>query len=448
MPSSPPAASVAHDPVSRGEGWVIAVVATLVMAVSYVDRQSFAALSPTICSALRISQTEYGWLTAAFSIAYLAGAPVAGWVIDRTGARRGLIGSVLVWSLVAALHALAPTFAVLFGLRIALGAAESPSFPAAAQAVQRSLPPRHRPAGFGLLFTGSSLGAMVAAPLAIGFNRVLGWRVAFVGTALVGLAWIPLWIGVTRSQKARAILANSGSAAPEGPRVDEGGTLAVGYRQPAGASPVAAPVHGLIELARLLTLPVVQRAVLLVIATAPTINFVYNWLPKYLVAERGLSQNALAGYLWLPPVFFDVGAVLFGILASARQHRSPTSSVRVRGDLVAVAGVCCATIAAIPLVHGAVLAVALASLALLGGGACFALLTSDMLSRVEPRYVSRAGGLTAAAQSLAYIVANVLIGVVLDRTGSYEGVLVGLGVVVVPGTLAWILWPGQGRRGA
>ena len=162
-------------------------------------------------------------------------------------------------------------------------------------------------------------------------------------------------------------------------------------------------------------------------------------LPKYLVAERGLTQNGLAAYLWLPPLFFDAGAIAFGVIASVAGG--------VRRPFIALAGLLCASIALMPFAPGPVAAVGIASLTLLGGGAAFALLTSDMLSRVDARHVSSAGGLTAAAQSLAYVVANLLLGVVLDRTHSYEGVIVALGVTVVPGTAAWILWPGASREG-
>jgi ACS family hexuronate transporter-like MFS transporter len=416
---------------SAAQGWAIAIVATLVMAVSYVDRQTFAALSPTVCDALHIDHTQYGWLTSAFSLTYLVGAPLSGWIIDRSGARMGLVASVLVWSAISAMHAFAPSFALLFGLRIALGAAESPSFPGAAQAVQRCLPPKHRSAGFGLLFTGSSIGAMIAAPLAIAFNRTWGWRFAFLGTALVGLSWVPAWLAITHGGAARALLA----AKPQPPhtRVNE----RAGYREAARVYGPSSP--GPQSLLGLLALPVVQRAVILVVATAPAINFVFNWLPKYLVAERGLTQNGLAAYLWLPPLFFDAGAIAFGVIASVAGG--------VRRPFIALAGLLCASIALMPFAPGPVAAVGIASLTLLGGGAAFALLTSDMLSRVDARHVSSAGGLTAAAQSLAYVVANLLLGVVLDRTHSYEGVIVALGVTVVPGTAAWILWPGASREG-
>src|ERR1041385_4755324 len=161
------------------------------MTVSYIDRVTLATLAKSVKSALDINDTAYGWLSSAFSIAYLFGTPIAGWWIDRAGARRGLVASLLVWSVVAALHALVPTFGILFVLRIALGLAEAPSFPGGAQTMQRVLPPQERSRGFGLLFTGSSIGGMLAPLIATALYNAAGWRVAFLGTAAVGLVWIP-----------------------------------------------------------------------------------------------------------------------------------------------------------------------------------------------------------------------------------------------------------------
>src|SRR5215212_8817730 len=101
--------------------WQVAIVATLTMTVSYVDRQTLAVLAPSVTKALNISNEAYGWLGSAFSIAYLFGTPLSGWWIDRIGARRGLVASVLAWSAVAALHAVVPGFGMLFALRLALG---------------------------------------------------------------------------------------------------------------------------------------------------------------------------------------------------------------------------------------------------------------------------------------------------------------------------------------
>ena len=80
-----------------------------------------------------------------------------------------------------------------------------------------------------------------------------------------------------------------------------------------------------------------------------------------------------------------------------------------------------------------------------GGGGVYVIVTGDMLSRVPAGRVSTSGGLTAAAQSLSHIVVNPLMGKVIDRTHSYAGVLVTLGLVVVPTSLVFALWPMRTR---
>src|SRR5437870_5408052 len=154
--------------LSRPSAWAVALASMAAMALSYVDRQTLAVLAPTVTKALGITDAQYGWLGSAFSIAYLAAGPVAGALVDHAGARRSLPVAIAVWSVVAALHALVPGFGVLFALRLALGVAESPSFPAGAQIVQRVLPPSDRPRGMSTLFIGMSVGGMLAPPIAIG----------------------------------------------------------------------------------------------------------------------------------------------------------------------------------------------------------------------------------------------------------------------------------------
>jgi ACS family hexuronate transporter-like MFS transporter len=414
MPASSPAELL--SPIRSR--WAVAAVATLVMGVSYIDRQTLAAISPTVIKALSISREQYGWVLSAFSFSYLIGAPLAGAVLDRTGARRGLVYAVLVWSLVAAGHALVPSLAVLLGLRVLLGTAEAPSFPGAAQTMKRILPPGERSIGFGLLFTGSSVGAMIAGPLAI---RILdatgGWRAAFLGTALLGLLWIPLWMIVTRPPAVRDALATR----------DAG--------EYAGAAP---------SYPALLASGAVGRAVMLVLFTAPSIMFGLNWSSQFLADTFDVTQSAIAHYIWLPPLGFDIGAVAFGAVASRADKRMPAGVRKSHTLLLGCAAALSAAMTAMPLTRDPWIAIGLVSISLAGGGGLFAMLTADMLARVHPSHVSTAGGLAAAAQSLAYVVANPLVGRAVDHTHTYATVLLLLGGVVPPAFVAWSVWPLKG----
>jgi ACS family hexuronate transporter-like MFS transporter len=400
--------------VTRRYAWLVAIVATLTMTVSYIDRNTLAVLAPTVTKALGISNEAYGWIGSAFSMAYLIGTPLAGWWIDRAGARRGLVVSVLVWSVVAALHALVPGFTTLFVLRFALGLAEAPSFPGASQTVQRILPPRDRERGFGVLFTGSSIGSTVVPILAVFlFTQATprfgadAWRIAMLGTTAAGLIWIPAWLAVTRSPAVRAQLA----ALPVDPSVPR------------------------IPFGRLVRSRVMLRALAGVVASAPVFNFPTVWGAKYLTATYGLKQEQLGHYLWLPALLFDVGAILFGDLAS-RQRRPEGVPPR---SLYAVGVALAAALAFLPLAGGPWDGILILGAASIGAGAMYALTTSDLLARVPVGSVSLASGTVAGAQSLALIICNPLIGRAVDHLHSYDAVALGLGLWVLPGGLFWLL---------
>jgi ACS family hexuronate transporter-like MFS transporter len=395
--------------LSRRVAWSVALVATLTMAVSYVDRQAFSFLSVKVTEDLDISNAEYGWLLLAFSLAYLVGTPLGGWWIDRVGARRGLVVSVLAWSVVAALHCFANGLFMLFALRIALGIAEGPSFPGSAQTVYRALPPAERSRGFGVLFTGSSVGGMVVPPLAAALYAFYGWRLAFVLTAVAGLVWLPLWLAATRQRGVRAALDEAPGTGADGPRATFG------------------------ELVRH---PITIRALVAIFAAAPIFGFAHGWGSKYLHHAFGVSQTGAGGYLWLPPLAFDLGAILFGDLA-ARQHRAEGAPPRL---LVAISVPFAACLGFLPLASTPWEGTALIALAMLGGGGMYTLVTADMLSRMPAASVSFAGGILAGAQSLALIIMNPLVGEAVDRYRSYDVPTLALGLWALPGALIWLAW--------
>ncbi|HEU0031925.1 MAG TPA: MFS transporter [Kofleriaceae bacterium] len=395
--------------LSRSTAWAVALVATLTMTVSYIDRNAFAVLAPAFMEELAITPQMYGWLVSAFSLAYLVGTPIAGRVIDHVGARRGLVSSVLAWSIVAALHAIAPTFGMLFALRIALGLAESPSFPGAAQTVQRVLSPADRARGFGVLFTGSSVGGMLVPILATMFLAATGeWRYAFVGTAAVGLVWLPLWIVLTRNRAVRTQLDTV----------------------PPSDLPARPPFTTLIIH------PTVIRGLCAIFAAAPVVGFAQGWGSTYLVHQMHVPLVQVGEYLWMPPLMFDAGAVVFGDLAS-RQHREHGAPPRL---LLAIAMIVATTIAWLPFATTPWQAMWLVGIAMAGGGGMYTLATADLLARMPPECVSTASGILAAAQSLVLVIAGPLIGLAVGTFDSYDQSAVALGVWVLPGALAWLVW--------
>jgi ACS family hexuronate transporter-like MFS transporter len=398
--------------LTRRRAWLVAIAATLTMTVSYIDRQALSVLSVSVMEALHMTKEQYGWLGTAFSLAYLVGTPLGGWWIDLAGARRGLLVSVLAWSMVAALHAVVPSFGVLFVLRLALGIAEGPSFPGSAQTVQRILPAGDRERGFGVLFTGSSFGAMVVPPFASWVYREAGWQVAFlVTTAAAGLLWIPLWYFATRSRDVRARL--DGAAAP-----DEAS---------------AGPRPRFVELVRH---PIVLRALAAIFCAAPIFAFPTFWGASFLHTNFKVSQADIGHYLWLPPLVFDASAITFGHLA-ARQRRP--EGVPARG-LVGTGVVLCAMLALLPLATSPWQGTIGMSIGMAGSAVVYTLVTADLLARMPLGVASLASGILAGAQSLALIIVSPLVGRLVDRLGSFDAATVALGLWAVPGGVVWLAW--------
>ena len=151
-------------------------------------------LAPDLQKAYHISEQAYGYIGFAFAWSYALGQSAAGAWLDRIGTRLGYAIALAAWSVVSGLHALARgawSFGIMRGL---LGVSESPAFPAATKTLAEWFPKRERALAFGVVNSGTNIGA-VLAPLIVpwlAFNY--GWQWAFIGTASLGTLWLMVWI--------------------------------------------------------------------------------------------------------------------------------------------------------------------------------------------------------------------------------------------------------------
>ncbi|HEY4179535.1 MAG TPA: MFS transporter [Kofleriaceae bacterium] len=392
--------------LSRRYAWFVVIVATLTQTVSYIDRNTFSVLGPKITEALHLSETQYGWLASAFSMTYLFGTPIAGWWIDRIGARKGLVGSVLAWSSVAAMHALVPNFAAMFAMRLLLGLTEGPGFGGAAQTIQRVLPAKDRARGFGLLFTGSSIGGMLVPPMASRMYAAWGWRTAFLGTAAVGLIWVPLWIFATRTKA---------------------------IREKMDIAPLAADRAKRPNFLTLVKMRPVYRGLCGVLALSFVTGFVQLWGAKYLARTFAIKQENVGHYLWLPPLVFDAGALIVGDLTARYPRR-----IQVWFVISTLVALC---LALVPLAGSAWQGIGILSLAMAGAGALSPLMAATTLAELPTELASFGAGTLAGAQAFAYSIMGPLLGPLVGHYKGYSQVSVGIAAWIIPGSIAWlILW--------
>src|SRR3954463_10471129 len=86
--------------------WVIVALLFVITTVNYMDRNLLGVLKPTIQGDLHFTESDYGDIVFAFSMAYAAGYASMGALTDRVGIRIGLAVAAIVWSVASAAHGL------------------------------------------------------------------------------------------------------------------------------------------------------------------------------------------------------------------------------------------------------------------------------------------------------------------------------------------------------
>jgi len=397
---------------SRLRAWSLTGLATVALLTTLIHRQTLAALAASVTFALTLSDVEYGWLSTGMAAAFMLGSLPAARFTSRIGPQVTLALTVAATSLVIGLHALVAGFTFLLVLRIAMGLTNSAAMPAATQTIHRVLPFKDRSRGVALLYLGNSLGSALCAPLTIGIETCIGWRWTFFAVAIGGLLWVPIWTAASNFG-----LSTSGFNSLGPPQFPDDPALRM----------------SVLEIARR---PGVLRGSLLVAAAAPVNLLMLIWAAKYLVRDHHVPQPDLGKYLWLPPLLFGVGSVLFGELR-ARTARN-RDSARPPRQLVVLATLLTANIALVPNLTGPTGCIALAGIAMMGAGGLYTLATSDMLAHTPRQAVPATSGLTTVTQSLIYIIASPIIGKVVDHFGHYDWIMLGAGLWVFPCTLYWL----------
>lgn len=294
--------------------WVVLAVFVLSSAINYLDRQTLATLAPLLRKEFALSNEQYGWILAVFSVTYAAAAPFAGLLIDRIGLNRAISLVVGVWSCAGIATGFTGGLAGLIGCRTVLGAAEAGGIPGAGKAIYQYLCTGERALGNAANQAGVSLGLIMAPPVAAWIAVAWGWRAAFMLTGVLGLLWIPLWNWASR-------------LAPQRP-----------------AEVIREDAAGMLGDRRLWAF-VAANALNMIAYSLWT-----NWTVTYLVDVHGISISQAARYAWIPPAVAMLGGPLGGWL-SLRLINRGVAPLRARFRACLIAAVAALVTAAVPFTH-------------------------------------------------------------------------------------------------
>ena len=118
--------------------------------INYMDRSNISVAAPMITKEFNLSTIELGYIFSAFGWTYALLQIPGGILTDRFGPRIIYTCSLVLWSIVTVAQGFAMGFASLFGLRMAIGVFEAPSYPTNNRIVTSWFPDNERASAIGI----------------------------------------------------------------------------------------------------------------------------------------------------------------------------------------------------------------------------------------------------------------------------------------------------------
>ena len=209
--------------------WTICGLLFFATTINYLDRQ---VLSLTwkdhLVPEFHWTDSDYGTITALFSIFYAGSMLLAGRFVDWMDTKKGFLWAIGIWSLGACIHAycgiatsgiltgnwlvsfagakehietvgdaglvLSTSVTLFIFARFVLALGEAGNFPAAIKATAEYFPKKDRALSTSIFNAGATVGAL-AAPISIPFiAEAYGWEMAFLIIGALGFLWMGFWI--------------------------------------------------------------------------------------------------------------------------------------------------------------------------------------------------------------------------------------------------------------
>jgi ACS family sodium-dependent inorganic phosphate cotransporter len=360
------------------------------------------------------SNTDRGLVSSAFFWGYAATQVPAGWVSTSLGGARVLMAGVALWSVgtLMAPPAARMSITALCVSRVIVGLGEGLAPSSATNVLARIIPEAQRARAvtlvFGALDVGSAIGLLISGPLI----RAYGWPSVFYLFAALGLVWVLAWPFVKPERREL----KAGGLAPAPPAEGEARVPV-----PWGAFLRSVPVWAII-----------------------CAHFCYNWgyytllawLPSYFELSLGLNVQrssllTLIPYLAMTAMTPFVGPVADGLVANGW----PVTRVRKLCQGISFAGPALCMVACgllTPLAGAGGVGAAAGVLASRATTAIVALLSISFAlgawaraglycnhQDLSPKYAGALLGLSNTAGAMPGVLGVTLVGVLLDKTGSW-----------------------------
>jgi ACS family hexuronate transporter-like MFS transporter len=342
-----------------------------------------------------LTEESYGYVAAAFMLAYAVMNGLSGPFVDYVGTRIGYACCMLWWSVAGMLHVFARGALSLGCFRFLLGAGEAGNWPAAAKLVTEWFPARERALASGVFNSGASIGSIVSTPVIAWLVLAYGWQSAFIAMGVLGLLWLGGWWFTYRVPK----------------------NIEAEVRR--------APVPAW----KLISTRFVVFFTLSKVFMDPVWYFFVFWFPKYLSEVHHFSLKEIGWKGWVPYFTAALGNIVGGALTAGLIRSGIAVPIARKTSTAVFAVLMLSTIPAI-LTESAPLAIAFISLTTFGYTAYTANTLAFPADVFPKNTVASIWGLASMGSGFGGMLFMGLSGWLIGRYG-YTPVFIGYGILLL-----------------
>jgi len=434
----------------------------VVTAVNYADRATLSIAGPSLSKELGLDSVTMGYLFSAFGWSYVAAQLPGGWALDRFGSKIVYFFSVFFWSIFTVLQGgvsfvtatAGSAVVLLFALRLLVGLAEAPSFPANGRIVAAWFPANERGTASAVFNSAQYFATVLFAPIMGWIVHTYSWHYVFFFMGTVGIVVAFVWLKVVYSPSTHPKIGPSeltylreGGAlvdmdqSKERPVVQGVGATAeisIAMTKAEAQKPKWSYIKQLLSSRMLLGVYIAQYCI-----TTLTYFFL-TWFPVYLVKERGMSILNAGFIAALPAICGFIGGVLGGIVSDhlLRSGKSLTFSRKapiVVGMLLSTSMIAC------NYVDSSAVVVAVMAFAFFGKG--LGALGWAVVSDTSPKQIAGlSGSLFNTFGNTAAITTPIVIGYIVGGTGSFNGALIFVAANAVVAVACYLFVVGEIKR--
>lgn len=424
--------------------WLILLMLFVVTLINFACRAVVSVAGPDIERTLGLSSVSMGYIFSAFAWSYVLAQLPGGWLLDHLGSKKTYFIALAFWSVFTVLQGavgfLAGGAAVIafFVLRLLVGVAEAPAFPANGRITSAWFPDKERGFASAVFNSAQYAGTALFSPIIGLIVHYYGWQAAFFIIGGIGIVLAIFWNKLVYGPKD-----HPAANAAEVDYIRAGGGLVdLDAKKKSAAS--QQHVDTMKCLKELLSSRMLLGLYIYQFCINTLTYFFLTWFPTYLVVARHMTILKAGAVSALPAICGFAGGLLGG-WASDRLIKAGVSLSLARKIPIIIGMVLAMAMMLANYVDSNVVIIALMSLAFFGKG--FGALGWAVVSDTSPK---EAGGLSGALfntfGNAAGIITPIIIGYLVQASGNFNSALIFVGASAAVAILAMVFMVGNIHR--